>query len=59
MEWKIKSSKFWVQISINKNSMDKNPKFMKLIICDSSQNVHSSYKKKWNIVTFHKMFTFS
>jgi len=48
MEWKIKISKFWGQISINKISMNKTTKFIKLVTCDSSQDVHSSYKKKWD-----------
>jgi len=26
--------------------MNKNPKFMELVTCDSSQDLHSSYKKK-------------
>jgi len=40
MELKIKESKFRGQISINKN-----PKLMKLVACDSSQDVHFFYKK--------------
>jgi len=59
MEWKIKISKFWGQISINKILMNKNPKFMKLVTYDSSQDVHPSYKKKWDILTFHKKFIFA
>jgi len=57
MEWNFfKINKFWGQISINKISINKNSKIMKLITCDSSQVVHSSYKKKWDILTLHKKF---
>jgi len=60
MEWKIKKTKFWGQISINMISINKNPKIMKLITCNSSQDVHSSYKKKWDILTLckKKIFTY-
>jgi len=41
--------------------MNKNSKFIKLVACESSQNLHFSYKKKWDILTsskkkFHRNF---
>jgi len=39
---------------MNKISINKNLNFIILVICDSIQDVHSSYKKKWNILASHK-----
>ena len=58
MEWKLKFSKFWGHFSINKISMNKKSKIHETLTCDSSQDVHSSYKKKCDILTFHKKFFF-
>jgi len=59
MEWKVQNSKFWGQISINKISININLKFMKLVAYDSSQDVNSFYKKKWNILASHKKFIYT
>jgi hypothetical protein len=58
MEWKLEFSKFWGHFSINKISMNKNSKIHEFLTCDSSQDVHSFYKKKCDILTFHKKFFF-
>jgi len=52
----MKISKFWGHFSINKISMNKNSKTHETLTCDSSQDVHSSYKKKCEKVFFSEKF---
>jgi len=58
MEWNFKKSKFKGQISILYILFQKKTKFMKLVTCDSIQDVHSSYEKELDILTSHKKFYF-